>query len=147
MKKTMTRSVTAVLVLIFGMFLAGLAATPASGASPVAHGELPGTAFGSFSCGDTMYTTVSGTIETIFHEIHAPGQPTYQVVGFVFHDVVAVDQDGNEYVMRGSFRFAPFTLAFKVPIIRVGGGGVADTINAVFNRGTGAIELGTCDIL
>jgi hypothetical protein len=130
-----------------------LSARPALADDPVFHEEIP--AAGSITCGDTTYTITSGytiasgTFEFILHEVQPPDRATYQIGGAVFHDVVALDQDGNTYLMRGSFRVSPLTLVFEVPIIDLDGGGLADTVNVVFHSAPGgevSLEFGSCDL-
>jgi hypothetical protein len=96
----------------------------------------------TFQCDTAVYTTTSGTVSIVVHEgASASGNENFTVT-FTPHDVVVVDEAGNQYSVVGAVWFGgtfnantggqQFTDTDKLQIVSQGGGTV-DSVNVTFH--------------
>ena len=94
------------------------------------------------ACETTTYTIVSGEVQTVIHE-GASASGNHNFTGTITpRKVVAEDEEGNLYAVRGAFWFGGafnastggevFTFTGKLQIVS-GGGGSADSVNVTFH--------------
>ena len=120
--------------------LLGLAA-PALANQPATHSTEDVTG-DTIQCGTTVYTITSGSISIWTHEgASASGNLNFTVT-IAPHNVVAVDEAGNQYSIVGAIWFGgtlnantggmQFTDTDKLQIVSAGGGTV-DSVNLTFH--------------
>lgn len=114
------------------------------------------------ACETAIYTLVSGEIQTVIHE-GASASGNHNFTGTITpRKVVAEDEEGNLYAVRGAFWFGGafnanttgevFTFTGKLQIVSKGGGGTADSVNLTFhvtaqpnNFVLKEFDFGTCE--
>jgi hypothetical protein len=122
-----------------GMLLA--LAAPALASQPATHSTEDVTG-DTFQCDTAVYTVTSGTISIVTHEgASASGNENFTVT-ITPHNVVAVDEAGNQYSIVGAIWFGgtinantggmQFTDTDKLQIVSQGGGTV-DSVNVTFH--------------
>ena len=95
------------------------------------------------ACETSTYTIVSGEIQIVIHEgASASGNHNFTMT-ITPRNVVAEDEEGNLYAVRGAFWFGGafnantggevFTFTGKLQIVSKGGGGTADSVNVTFH--------------
>jgi hypothetical protein len=114
----------------------------------------------TIQCGSTVYTITSGTISFVMHEGTSASGNTNFTVTITPHDVVAVDETGNQYSVVGATWVGgtfnantggeQFTDTEKLQIVSQGGGTV-DSVNVTFhitaqpnNLVVKELDFGTC---
>jgi hypothetical protein len=96
----------------------------------------------TFQCATAVYTVTSGTVSIVTHEgASASGNENFTVT-ITPHNVVAVDEAGNQYAIVGAIWFGgtinantggmQFTDTDKLQIVSSGGGTV-DSVNVTFH--------------
>jgi hypothetical protein len=110
-------------------------------------------------CESTTYTVTSGTAKLVIHEgTSASGNENVTGTG-TLQDVLAVDEDGNLYSLRGAFWFGGafnaqvgnfvFTDTAKLQVVSQGSGTV-DSVNVtahltLVNGNVQEFSFGTCE--
>jgi hypothetical protein len=114
------------------------------------------------ACETATYTIASGEIQTVIHE-GAGASGNLNFTGTITpRNVVAEDEEGNLYRVRGAFWFGGafnantggevFTFTGKLQIVSKDGGGIADSVNVTFhvtaqpnNFVLKEFDFGTCE--
>jgi hypothetical protein len=128
-----------------------------SAASPAVHSEEDVTG-DVLVCETATYTIISGTIKIAFHEGESASGNANVTGTLTPQDVIAVDEDGNLYRLRGAFWFGATgnaqqgtfqaTDTGKLQVIAQGSGTV-DSVNETFhitvvNGNLKEFDFGTC---
>jgi len=133
-----------------------LSAAPVLANGPAVHSSFPVTG-DVFVCGANTYTVTSGTVSAVTHEGGSASGNLNGTFTGTPKQVVAVDEDGNEYAIVGAvwsgFSFNAQTGGFqttftgKLQIVSQGAG-TADSVNVVFhispNGDINSFDFGTC---
>jgi hypothetical protein len=153
----MRRAAGVATALAFGAALMGLGAVPAMAGSPAQH-MVEDVTGDQLVCEATTYTITSGTVKVTMHE----GTSTSGNMNFTGtltpQHVVATDEAGNVYSLRGAFWFggainaqqgtAVFTDTGKLQVVSQGTGTV-DSVNLTshftfVNGNLKEFDFGTC---
>jgi hypothetical protein len=95
------------------------------------------------ACETATYTTLSGEVQIVIHE-GASASGNLNFTGTITpRNVVAEDEEGNLYSVRGAVWFGGtfnantggevFTFTGKLRVVSMGGGGTADSVNVTFH--------------
>ena len=116
----------------------------------------------TIACEDTTYTIVSGQIAIVIHEGSSASGNLNFTGTLTPRNVVATDEEGNLYAVRGAFWFGgtlnantggeQFTFTGKLQIVSKTGGGTVDSVNITFhvtaqpnNFVLKEFDFGTCE--
>jgi len=138
--------------------MAGLAAVPAAANSPAQHAVEDVTG-DQLVCESTTYTITSGTIKITIHEGTSASGNANITGTLTPQQVIAIDEAGNVYSLRGAFWFGGavnaqqetmvFTDTGKLQVVSQGSGTV-DSVNVtshvtLVNGNFKEFDFGTCE--